>query len=244
MSESETYQLDTVQTVSRLVAKIRAADIDPAPSENIYMEDLLEPDLYREMLRRMPREGAYEVLNHADAKLPDGRFTRLMLDLTEATLDRLDEEDRVFWSEMARVFSSDALKDAILQKFQNRIYSRFGEEMPETEAIPIFYKDFPGYFIRIHQDHPIKVATLQIYLPPDESQIHLGTCFYRKHGDGYTRLKRNAFKPNSGYAFVRTDDSWHGVDPIGPDERERNSIAITIYVKGSQYKNTLGYQKM
>lgn len=243
MTDALTYQLDAAQTVSRLVEKIRAADIDPAPSENIYMEDLLEPQLYGEIQKRLPPREAYEILNHADARLPDGRYTRLMLDLTDATLKRLEGADRVFWTEMAQIFSSDALKDAILEKFRSRIHARFGEEIPETEAIPIFYKDFPGYFIRVHQDHPIKVATLQIYLPRDESQTHLGTCFYRKDGDGFARLKRNAFKPNSGYAFVRTDNSWHGVDPMGPDEDERNSVAITIYVKGSQYKNTLGYQK-
>ncbi|WP_043006463.1 hypothetical protein [Comamonas testosteroni] len=224
------------EVVDRLIDKIRCADIDVEPSENIYVEDLFEPAIYQSILAQLPSKDNYEILPHPDAKLPDGGSTRLMFDLTDESIQRLRGENRTFWERMRQVFSSDALKDAILEKFSVRIKQRFKGEIPETVSIPIFYKDFPGYFINVHPDHAIKVATFQVYLPEDNSQIHLGTSFYRQEGNDFIKLKRNQFQPNSGYAFVRTDESWHGVDPIGESERERNTMALTIYIKGSNHK--------
>lgn len=231
-------------TIRKLAEAILSAEVDQEPSENIYLEDLFDPDLYKEIIARLPDRGVYEILNHPEAKLPDGRYTRLMLDLTKETMGRLHDDNRIFWEKMHEVLTSNELKKTILEKFESRLIRQFGSQLPETVAIPIFYKDFPGYFISVHQDAPFKVATFQIYLPNDESQNHLGTSFYQRKGNEFIWLKRNQFKPNSGYAFVRTEHSWHGVDQIGENENERNSIAITIYIKDAEYKRTLGYEKM
>ncbi len=34
--------------------KIKAADIDPLPSDNIYMEQIFEPTVYAEILAKLP----------------------------------------------------------------------------------------------------------------------------------------------------------------------------------------------
>lgn len=228
------FSVDKV--TNRLIERVRYANIDAEPSENIYMEDLFEPEIYQTILTRLPQKNVYEILPHPDAKMPDGSSTRWFFDMTEESMQRLQGEDKIFWTRMHQVFTSNTLKEAVLEKFANKIQQRFEGKIPETFIVPIFYKDFPGYFIRVHPDHAIKVATFQIYLPEDNSQNHLGTSFYRQEGDEFIKLKRNHFKPNSGYAFVRTDQSWHGVDPIGKNEKERNTIALTIYVKDANYK--------
>jgi hypothetical protein len=38
------------------------------------------------------------------------------------------------------------------------------------------------------------------------------------------------FAPNTGYAFAVGDDTWHAVDPLGPEVRTRDSILLTYYV--------------
>ncbi len=80
--------------------------------------------------------------------------------------------------------------------------------------------------------HLFKIATLQFYFPEDESQVHLGTSFHLKQGNTFPLLKTNQFKPNSGYAFVRTDTSWHSVQQMQPNEKKRNTLALTVYIKG------------
>ena len=131
----------------------------------------------------------------------------------------------------------EKLQKAILEKFRDRINQRFGEQWPELVTVPILYRDFPGYRIGVHTDAPYKVATMQLYLPQDNSQQHLGTSFHIKQGNKFELLKTNIFKPNSAYAFVRTEESWHSVKQLALQESIRNSLALTIYEKGTEYKS-------
>jgi hypothetical protein len=38
------------------------------------------------------------------------------------------------------------------------------------------------------------------------------------------------FAPNGGYAFAVGDDTWHSVDPVGPQVKTRDSIPLTYFV--------------
>jgi hypothetical protein len=227
--------------LERLIAKINAAAIDPAPSENIYLEEVFTPETYAEILQRLPAENEYDFIEHPDAVLADGTKTRKLLDLTQDTIRLLKAEDQPFWQQMQAALISTELQHAILQKFQDRINARFGKQLPELVTVPIFYRDYPGYRISEHTDAPYKVATMQFYFPKDESQIHLGTSFHLRVNNRFELHKVNAFKPNSAYAFVRTDHSWHSVSQIAAHEDIRDSLALTIYEKGYEYKSPKGH---
>ena len=227
--------------LERLIDRINAAYIDPLPSENIYMEDVFTPETYAEILGRLPADNQYDFIEHPDAVLPDGTKTRKLLDLTDETIAHLNPQDQQFWMQMKMVLVSKMLQKALLLKFRDRINARFGEIWPELVTVPIFYRDYPGYRISEHTDAPYKVATLQLYFPQDESQIHLGTSFHLRKGDRFQLLKTNPFKPNSAYAFVRTDQSWHSVRQIPAHESKRDSLALTIYEKGYEYTSNKGY---
>lgn len=227
--------------LERLIDRINAAEIDPLPSENFYLEDVFTPEIYAEILARLPSEDKYNFIEHPDAVLPDGTKTRKLLDLTDETLARLNPEDQRFWKQMKLLLVSNILQKALLLKFRDRINARFGSNWPELVTVPIFYRDYPGYRISEHTDAPYKVATMQFYFPRDESQIHLGTSFHLRKGDRFELLKTNPFKPNSGYAFVRTDQSWHSVKQLGAHESARDSLALTIYEKGYEYKSSMDY---
>ena len=225
------------QLVSQIVDRIKAAPVDPAPSGNIFMEDMFPANVYDELLARLPDDHALDPIIHPDAIAEDGRRTRYLLDLTQASLARLTPEDRPFWQAMIDVFTAPELTGAIIAKFAPTLRERFGDAMPELVAVPILYRDFPGYRIGIHPDTARKIATLQFYLPEDGSQAHLGTSFHQRTASGFERLKTNIFKPNSAYGFVRTEESWHSVDQLGPDEKVRNTIAVTFYIKGQEYRS-------
>ncbi|MFZ2315455.1 MAG: hypothetical protein WAW86_07340 [Gammaproteobacteria bacterium] len=229
------------QVLDRLVDKISQANMDPLPSDNFYMEDVFDAATYSNILKNLPRDDSYHFINHPDAVLPDGTATRMLLDLTDDTINRLHPENQHFWREMKDVFVSQALLQAVLNKFQGEITKRFGANWPEMVLVPIFYRDFPGYKIGVHTDAPFKIATMQFYFPSDESQLHLGTSFHVRKGDFFHLLKTNSFKPNSGYAFVRTDCSWHSVRQLGVNETKRDSLALTVYVKGEEYSSGKGY---
>ncbi len=224
--------------LKRLIEKIESAPIDPRPSDNFYMEDVFDPDIYAEILARLPNTNDYDFIDHPDAVLPDGTKTRKLLDITDETLSRLHPADSAFWRQLRTVFTSSLLQAAITRKFLQPILGLYQGHIPEMVTVPIFYRDFPGYYITPHTDAPFKIATLQFYFPKDNSQIHLGTSFHEKQDNGFSLLKTNQFKPNSAYAFVRTNNSWHSVQPLASNESIRNTLALTIYLKGHEYKST------
>lgn len=228
--------------VDHIAERIAAARIETTPCDNIYIEDALPAALYREMMGRLPPDEALDYLDHPDAIRPDGRRTRKLLDLTEESGSRLPEEDRTFWRRMAEALSSQDLLQAMIAKFRKTLDERFAGPLPEMVAVPLFYRDYPGYFIRIHPDSPGKLMTLQFYLPADESQMHLGTTFHRRTETGFEAIKTNAFRPNSAYAFVRTDESWHSVKELAPYEDIRNTIALTVYMRGQEYRSARRYE--
>ncbi|MBW8910745.1 MAG: FkbM family methyltransferase [Sphingomonas sp.] len=234
---AEDEPVTTDQIIERIVSRIAAAPVDPAPSGNIFMEDMLPANVYRELLSRLPGDEALDPIDHPDAIGTDGKPTRFLLDLTPASLSRIALDDRAFWEAMIEVFTAPAIADAMIAKFAPTLHERFGEELPDLVAVPILYRDHPGYRIGVHPDAPSKVATLQLYLPEDDSQRHLGTSFHQRSADGFERLKTNDFRPNAAYAFVRTEESWHSVDVLGPDEKPRSSIALTFYIRGQEYRS-------
>ena len=227
----------TDQIIHRIVGRIAAAPVEAAPCGNLFMEDVLPPAVYQEMLARLPGDEALDPIEHPDAVTADGKCTRYLLDLTLASLSRLDPADQPFWQAMIEVFKAPEIAEAIVAKFAPTLRERFGDAMPELVAVPILYRDHPGYRIGVHPDAASKIATLQFYLPEDDSQIHLGTSFHQRIGNGFERLKTNSFKPNAAYAFVRTEESWHSVDELGPHEKMRNTIALTFYIKGQEYSS-------
>jgi hypothetical protein len=224
--------------LERLINKVNEANIDPAPSDNIYMQDVFSPSVYNDILTRLPRDENYLFIDHPDAILPDGTKTRKLLDLTEETIQHLNPEDQDFWRQIYAALISSELQESIVSKFAPRIKERFGGYIPEMVSVPIFYRDYPGYRIGVHTDAPYKIATLQFYFPEDESQLHLGTTFHQRLGNYFMDLKTNIFKPNSAYAFVRTDNSWHSVKQLATHEKKRNTLALTIYLKGHEYKSS------
>lgn len=227
----------TDQIIDGIIARIAAAELDESPCGNIYMQDMLPTSVYEELLARLPSDDALDPIEHPDAIDETGRITRLLLDLTHETLWRLPEEDQPFWEAMVEVFTSPRITAAITEKFGATLATRFNGSVPELVAVPIIYRDKPGYRIGIHPDMAAKVATLQFYLPKDDAQAHVGTVFHRRSGGGFERLKKNRFLPNSAYAFVRTEESWHSVDTLGPEEPDRNTIALTFYIKGHEYRS-------
>ena len=60
---------------------------------------------------------------------------------------------------------------------------------------------------------------------------HLAPNFYLLKSSLSRRRKCTApFRPNSLFAFFKTDRAFHGVDPIADTDIERNMLLYNIYV--------------
>ena len=103
--------------------------------------------------------------------------------------------------------------------------------------IPILTRDIAGYLITPHTDTRWKGITVQLYLPRDHSNTHIGTIFHEKLPDGsLPKRKQMSFAPNSGYAFAVGTDTWHSADPVGPEVKTRDSILLTYFVDTGPFR--------
>ena len=228
---------------SRSVARVSGcvvAAVDRAPAQQVpflhLTLDLVFPDdIYAAMLANMPEAADYRPM-HGRSKgqdLADGAHTRVKIDLFPEHIRHLPPEKRAVWDVVGRALGSREVKDAFVRRLAPALRRRFGDRYAEVGLfpMPILTRDIPGYLIPPHTDTHWKGITVQLYLPRDRSNTHIGTIFHEKLAEGaLAKVTQMTFAPNTGYAFAVGDDTWHSADRVGPEVSTRDSILLTYFV--------------
>jgi len=216
---------------------VRVVDRSPlrdTPFDHIQMENVFPSGFYQRMLAALPAREKFHQLYHHDALRTDGSSTRLRFYLYRENLWRLPRVQRALWSKVVAALSSSELELAFKRKFRAALEDRFQipAEQVRLYPVPILVRDQPGYRIGIHSDALSKAMTVQLYLPSDNAQSHLGTMFHTTRAkDGTDQPLAMRFLPASGYAFaVRKKESWHSAPTTTEADGERRSIMLTYYV--------------
>jgi len=221
----------------QLVSAVERSELRHKPFDHIFMDGVLDPETYRELLAEMPDRRFYHDLRHRDALRKDGSSTRLRMYLYPEMLRGLPKEQKRVWMPVARALCSPALEQAFKRKFRAALEERFSKpaEKIGVYPIPILLRDQPGYKISIHSDVPTKAVTVQFYLPKDDSQRGIGTIFHESDkGAGAKKTSQMPFLPSSGYAFpVSLTKSWHSAAETKEEDGERVTMMVTYYVADS-----------
>lgn len=164
---------------------------------------------------------------------PDGKPTRTKIDLFPEYIRHLPAEKLRIWKMVGEVLRGPNLTDAFRARLELGLRRRFGDNFDSIAMypLPILTRDIPGYRIYKHTDSLWKGITVQLYLPPDDSVSHIGTIFHELLPNGRKPKKaRMPFRPNTGYAFAVTNNTWHSADPVGAEVTTRDSILLTYFV--------------
>ena len=220
-----------------LVGVVDSTSLRSTPFAHLYLSNVFPPAYYRSMLDRLPTAGRYRDMIHRGAMRADGRSARRKFYLFPEHIALLPAEERRFWLPLSQALRSRELEDAFKRKFRTPLERRFGRSIERLKfhPVPMLLRDTGGYRIGIHGDSLSKAITVQLYLPPDASQEHLGTIFHEgRDGDAAARTTKLAFLPASGYAFpVVYHESWHSVAAISGAEGPRDSLMLSYYVQTS-----------
>ncbi len=216
--------------LSHLITRLRTAEVELEPYPHYYLEHVFPADYYQALLRNLPASAVYEnwlssvthyKLDHfqyRDQRELDGDWTK---DLPAGIRD--------FWDSFCDWFHGPELAQAALESFAAPLSARFGEgaPWPEVSVEAKLVRHRAGYALQPHSDWRTKIVVLLIYLAPDESALHLGTSLYRPKDRGFgcpeskphpfenfVKVKTVPYKPNSLLAFLRSDISFHGVEPL------------------------------
>lgn len=227
----------------QLAYKVGNAQFNLFPYPHLYVPDVFPAEFYRRLQQNLPDPGA--MIPIEAARKVRGYKERFVLGLDETSLATLPAAKQAFWADLAGWLIGANFQSLVLRKFQPFIDQRFGGRKDvQFYDEGLLVQDITHYSLGPHTDAPRKVVTMLFYLPPDESQKHMGTSMYlprdpefkcpggpHHHRDQFALLHTNPFLPNSMFAFFKTDNSFHGVEPVADPDCRRWLLLYDIYTR-------------
>lgn len=227
----------------QLAYKVGNAQFNMFPYPHFYIPDVFPADFYRQLQQNLPDPAVMRPIE--DVRAVKGYKERFVLGLDEKSLATLPGDKQAFWSGLADWLVGANFQSLVLRKFQPFIDQRFaGKSDVQFYDEGLLVQDVTNYKLGPHTDAPRKVVTVLFYLPPDDSQRQMGTSLYLPKDPGFTcpggphhdrekfaLLHTNPFVPNSLFAFFKTDNSFHGVEPVADPDCRRWLLLYDIYVR-------------
>ncbi len=231
----------------QLVYRVANAPIQMFPYPHILVQDVFPEDFYGELRRHLPPRTAYKSLKAMGRVGRDYPDTRAVLPLTPHEVAALSEPYRSFWETTASWLLGVGCPfgSIVLQKFAPLLTQRFADPSAvEFHHEVLVVQDRTDYSLGPHTDSPSKVISMLLYLPADASMPHLGTSMYvpkdpsftcpggpHYEFDGFNRVLTAPYVPNTLFAFLKTPNAFHGVEPIAEPNVERALLLYDIAVK-------------
>ena len=232
-----------------LAERLRAAEVVPEPYPHFCLENVFPDAYYQAMLRHVPESAHYQNLYEVtDLKLDHFRH-RDQRDMSPGWTETMAPEIRAFWDDFSDWFLGPELAVAVLRSFGGPLRERFGDE-PGWPAVAVeaqLIRHREGYFLGPHSDLWSKIVVELFYLARDESAAHLGTSIYRPKDPGFScpkslhhpfedfiKVETAPYRSNSLLAFLRSDRSFHGVEPLKKEDVascDRDLIQYVLYDK-------------
>jgi len=226
--------------------RISATPVVVNPFPHQVVTDVFPPEYYRELLDMLPSDPTYRSIGETGTlSRADAYRERFVCDLVELAAEEMDAES-TFWRDLTAWLMNDRFRDFLVGCYNRQTTERIGEGAAMRATVDArFVRDRTKFAIGPHTDSPRKLLSLLFYLPRTGAQAHLGTSIFapldpafRCAGgphysfDQFRLTETVPYVPNTLFVFFRTDQSFHGVEPIHDENVERNLLLYNIYVTG------------
>jgi hypothetical protein len=208
--------------LGHIAYKLANAEVRPFPFPHIYVQNIFPADFYEELLWALPDADTYK--GNPEGKYRNRKFHDAVIDLIEP-------------------MRSTRFTQSACKPFERFITKRLGTSFPAAMDLRLVL-DSKNYSIGPHTDARHKVLSYLFYLPEDDSLIKHGTSIYVPRDPDFRcpggphhafapfeRVATMPFVPNSLFAFFKTDQSFHGVEPI-TIPCCRNVLLWNLYTRG------------
>jgi hypothetical protein len=208
--------------------QIANAPVRDFPYPHVLVHDIFPADFYRELRANLPEKSALTTLGSLGRVQGTDYPARLVMPLTREAIAALPAPQGAFWEDVAGWILGGGFAQAMIAKFAPYLKRRFGDlgKVSFRDEV-LIVRDSTAYSLSPHTDALHKVLSFLFYLPPDASNSHLGTSLYvpndpkfkcqggPHHAFGrFRRVLTMPYLPNTLFAFVKTANSFHGVEPI------------------------------
>lgn len=226
------------------VARIKETAVRPQPHAHTYVDGVFPANFYRTLRDHMPATEAYTALAGSD-KMAGADYAMRFNFLLDAThRARTTPAIADFWQDMASKLFNEEFVAAMLDRHRPDIEARLereGMEWPELKTKMILVHDRSSDGVKIHTSAPSNLITFLFYLPEDDRYAAHGTALYHPkdpnmrcwggphydHAD-FDHVWTAPYRPNSLFMFVKTDQSFHGVEPVHVEGLRRDLLIFYI----------------
>ena len=222
---------------------INSASVQASPFPHVFLRDVFPPSCYDLMRRNFPDSGS--MISNGRAGRGNQLQARFVFELKPQYLSTLPGRQREFWTDFANWFLGEKLRSVILDKFAKTVTQRFADrDEIDFWSDGVLVEDQTTHSMGPHTDHPRKAVTLLFYLPGDESQAHLGTSIYLPKErtvecsglahhpfEKFDRVATFPFVPNALLIFAKTNNSFHGIEPVNDVNCRRWLLMLNINVR-------------
>ena len=234
--------MSSIEPELEVLYRIGNATVREYPYPHLYVPDIFPPDFYAEIRRNLPPQSALRNLGELGRVRGDGYPARGVLPMTPEQLAPLDAGPRAFWERFRQWLLGPRFGHTMIGKFAPYLTHRLGDLSKVRfgwEALIV--RDRTTYTLGPHTDAPSKALSFLFYLPPDASMAHLGTSIYVPRDPAFVcaggphygfekfqRMFTMSYVPNALFAFMKTDNSFHGVEPIQEPEVQRDLLLYDV----------------
>jgi hypothetical protein len=204
--------------------KVLEAELTSKPFKFFEMKDFVPDEYYKSFISVLPKLDLYKPLMYRST-LKNGSPTRFELSLS-LEKDSIDLSSIFSGSEAA----IDIIETLCSERFKSLLLDKFGSTL-DVAPYPHLYKDLAGFNLPPHTDIVEKAITFGWYLPEDEKYRESGLGLFIKTENEFKEFKKIHYRPNAAFAFLRSNDSWHGATHNPSVPYERNSLFVTFYRK-------------
>ena len=228
--------------------QITSSPIREYPYPHILVHEVFPPAFYRELRANLPEESALKTLGALGRVKGTDYAARLVMPLTRQTVATLPDAQRAFWQGVGDWILGGVFMQIMIAKFAPYLQRRFGDlgKVAFSDEV-LIVRDSSAYSLGPHTDARHKVLSFLFYLPADDSMAHLGTSIYMPndprfrceggpHHDfgNFRRMHTMPYVPNTLFAFMKTSNSFHGVEPIREQAIRRDLMLYDIRLKATQ----------
>jgi len=237
----------TKRVCDKIFSRVSSSPFIKAPFPCFQVNRLFDLNLYSQFIQHLPEDSAYFKSREGRTSNPYALQSRKTLCVTDPEqLSGIREDQRQFWKEVGEFFSSQEFTTELFRHYLPYLKCRYDSLSFETNTRVDLTRDTTGYRIFPHTDSPSKIFTAIIYLPKEPFNLDLGTSIYvpdrplvsehshhfKPEEQTFTELHRAPYSAGTMFSFMKTNNSFHGREPIETQGVERNLIIITV-----QHKN-------
>jgi len=240
--------MSSVAVELEVLYRIGNAPIREYPFPHLHVPEVFPAGFYAELRRNLPPQSALKNLGELGRVKGHGYPERGVLPLVAERLAVLEPAQRAFWEQLAQWLLGRRFANIMLAKFAPYLAQRFGDlRRVQFGHEALVVRDRTKYSLGPHTDAASKALSLLFYLPPDASMAELGTSIYLPRDPAFTcpggphypfeqfeRLYTAPYLPNSLFAFMRTDASFHGVEPIERPGVQRDLLLYDVRAQVQQ----------